>query len=130
MLARGALIAVALVVIAWLAVLERDVRLQARAERDSRHGATPAQLARAADDLRRARFLNPDRDPDVSRAVVESSRGHRAQAIALIEDVVRAEPDNLLAWGLLAVYARGTEPAAVRRAFDARRRLDPLGARG
>jgi hypothetical protein len=130
MLARAALIAVAVVVIAWLAVMERDLRLQARATGDSRPGATPAALSKAAADLRRARFLNPDTEPQIALAVVESSLGRRAQAIARIEDVVHAEPDNLLAWELLAVYARGSDPAAVRRALEARRRLDPLGARG
>jgi hypothetical protein len=128
--ARVATVAVAVVVLGWLVAIERDLRLQASAEDNSRHGATPAQLATAADQLERARFLNPDRGPDVARAVVERSRGDAGAASALLDEVVRAEPDNLLAWGLLALYARGSDPAALRRAFDARRRLDPLSARG
>ena len=127
MLARVAVGVVAVLVIAWLAVLVRDVRLQERAVEDSRPGATRAELDAAAADLRRARYLNPDREPDIALAVVENARGRQAQAIALIEDVVRAEPDNLLAWELLAVYARG-DRAAVGRALAARSRLDPLGA--
>ena len=128
--ARVALIGVALVVIAWLAVIERDIRLQASAEAGSRHGASPAALARAADDLEAARLLNPDRSPDVARATVQASRGDRPGALRVLDGVLAREPDNLLAWGLLAVYARGTDPAAVERALAARERLDPLRARG
>lgn len=49
-------------------------------------------------------------------------------AIAQIEDVLRREPDNLAAWGLLYQFAHGFDPAAARRATAARERLDPLNA--
>src|SRR5262245_55663909 len=99
--------------------MERDVRLQAQAAAESHHGATAAELDAAAADLRSATFLNPDATPDIARAVVENARGQRARAIALIERVVDREPDNLLAWQVLALYARGSDPAALRRALDA-----------
>jgi hypothetical protein len=129
-LARAAVAAIVVVVVGWLAVMERDVRLQARASAESHHGATAAELDAAAADLRSATFLNPDATPDIARAVVENARGQRARAIALIERVVDREPENLLAWQVLALYARCSDPAALRRALDARRRLDPLRARG
>ena len=122
MLARVALAVVAIVVIAWLAVLARDVGLQERAAERSTRG----ELDGAAADLRRARFLNPDRELDLSLAVVQNGRDRREEAIALIADVARAEPDNVLAWELLSLYAR--DPSTVRRARAERRRLDPLGA--
>jgi hypothetical protein len=128
--ARIAVAVLAVLVHAWLGVMERDVRLQARAADKSRHGATPAELRSAAADLRRATLLNPDATPDLARAVVENARGDRAGAIALVARVVAREPDNLLAWQVLALYARGRDPAALGRALAARRRLDPLRARG
>ena len=127
---RVAVVVIAVAVLAWLAVMERDVRLQARASDETHHGATPGELNAAAAHLRGATFLNPDATPDIARAVVENARGQRELAIALIEQVVAREPENLLAWQVLALYARGNDPAALRRALDARRRLDPLRARG
>jgi hypothetical protein len=127
-LARVALATLAVVVIAWLGVLLRDVRLQERAAAGSRDRTAEAELVGIAGDLRAARFLNPDREPDLTRAVVENALGRRLLAIDLIEDVTRAEPENVLAWELLALYAR--DPADVRRARAARNRLDPLGAGG
>jgi len=60
---------------------------------------------------------------------VQRARGEPAQALAMIERVVRREPDNLMAWATLALLARGHGQAALERAAAARRRLDPLNAR-
>jgi predicted Zn-dependent protease len=106
---RAAVILVAVVVIGWLGVMERAVRLQAGA-------ATVA-------DYRAARLLNPDTLPDVRRAFRYQGAGRRQEAAALLEDVLRREPDNLEAWGLLYAFTKD------ERALEARRRLDPLGAR-
>ena len=128
-LARGCLAVVAVVVLGWLAVMERDLRLQERGAEALRPGSTPARLARAETDLRRARLLNPDTAPDVNLALAQRARGEPARALAAIERVVRREPDNLMAWATLALLARGHDEAAVERAAAARRRLDPLNAR-
>jgi predicted Zn-dependent protease len=127
-MARAIVAVVAVVVVAWLAVMERDARLQAVAGHEVHHGATAAELARAGSHLRAAGFLNPDRTVDISRAVVLWTSGRRAAARAQLGDVVRAEPDNLVAWDLLRLYAEG-DRATVSRALAARRRLDPLGSR-
>jgi predicted Zn-dependent protease len=126
--ARVVVAVVAAVVIAWLAVMERDARLQAAAGHEVHHGASAAELASAGSHLRAAGFLNPDRTVDISRAVVLWTSGHRARARAQLEDVVRAEPDDLVAWNLLRLYAEG-DRATISRALAARRRLDPLGSR-
>ncbi len=122
MTARALVAAVAVIVIAWLAVMERDARLQARA------GAAidAGELDRAEDDLLRARLLNPDTAPDVTRAVLYRATGRERPAIALLEDVVRREPDNLTAWSVLRLSATGTDPGAFRRALAALQRLDPV----
>ena len=129
LLPRVAVAVVAVVAIAWLAVQERDVRLQARGTADAQHLDMPGNAVRAEDALLAARLLSPDTAPDVRRAFVLRATERQDQAIALLEDVVRREPDNLTAWGLIATFARDRDPAAVARAFTARARLDPLNAR-
>lgn len=105
---RAAAIVAALLALGWLGLMERSVRLQ----------ASPTE-----DRLRAARTLNPDTLPDVRRAFLYQSRDRPDDAARVLEDVLRREPDNLEAWGLL--YAFTKDP----RALEARRRLDPLGAR-
>ena len=126
---RGAVVLVALLVIGWLAVLERDTRLQARGTADAQRLDVPGNAARAERALLGARLLSPDTAPDVRRAFVLRATNREDAAIALLEDVVRREPDNLTAWGLIATFARDRDPEAVARAFAARERLDPLSAR-
>jgi hypothetical protein len=127
--ARVCVALTALVLLGWLAIMERDTRLQARGAAALRPGASASQLARAGTDLRRAGQLNPDTVPDVDLALLERARGRQARASKTIEDVVRREPDNLVAWAVLAVLARAGDPAAYDRALAARARLDPLNAR-
>jgi hypothetical protein len=122
MVARALVAVVAVCVIAWLGVMERDGRLQWRAD-DAIHAH---DLTRAERDLRGARLLNPDTAPDVTRAVLYRARGQQRRAIALLDDVVRREPDNLTAWSVLRLSATGTDPSAFRRSLVALQRLDPL----
>ena len=122
MVARGVVAVVGVCLIAWLGVMERDRRLQARAD-DAIHAR---DLTRAERDLRGARLLNPDTAPDVTRAVLYRAGGQQERAIALLQDVVRREPDNLTAWSVLRLSAAGTDPAAFRRSLAALQRLDPV----
>ena len=122
MVARAVVAVVAVCVIAWLGVMERDRRLQARAD----DAIQAHHLTRAESDLRLARLLNPDTAPDVTRAVLDRARGQQRRAIALLEDVVRREPDNLTAWSVLRLSATGSDPSAFRRSLAALQRLDPV----
>jgi hypothetical protein len=122
---RVAVIAVAVVVLAWLGVMERAVRLQA----SGASAADRRDFAAAEADFRAARLLNPDTAPDVRRAFLHQAGGRAQQAADVVEDVLRREPDNLEAWGLLYAFTRERDPASARRALEARRRLDPLAAR-
>jgi predicted Zn-dependent protease len=132
--ARVAVAVLAVLVIAWLGVMERDAWLLDDAV-DTASGAiafgrlTTDQFSSAESDFRDARFLNPDTAPDVNRAVMYEVHGRNAQAVELLQDVVRREPENLTAWGVLVEAAREIDPATARRAAAARRRLDPLSAR-
>ena len=105
---RVAVIAVAVLVLGWLGLMERSVRLQASAREGS---------------LQAASLLNPDTLPDVRRAFVLQREGRTREAARVLEDVLRREPDNLEAWGVLFAFTKD------ERALEARRRLDPLGAR-
>jgi hypothetical protein len=123
--ARAAVAVVAVLALAWLGVMERNLRLEARGAAVLRSHDDPRALARAETDLRRANLLNPGTGPDLSRALVRRAGGRTAASVALLEDVVRREPDNLTAWRVLGLLS----PAAAGRALAAQRRLDPLNAR-
>ena len=125
MIARAGVAVIAVLALAWLAVMERDVRLEARGAAALRSKGEPAVLARAETDLRRANLLNPGTEPDLNRALVRRARGRRAQSVALLEDVLRREPANVVAWRVLGVFS----PDAAGRSRAAQRRLDPLNAR-
>lgn len=122
MIARIAVGFVAVLVLAWLGVMERDARIQSRALAEA--GKPPA--GRAYRDFRRARLLNPDTAPDVLIALLDSVHERHRQAIARLEDVVRREPENLFAWTRLYGIAHGIGDPADRRAYAAMHRLDPL----
>jgi hypothetical protein len=127
--ARVAVGLVAVVALTWLAVMERDVRLQASAVRASGQLSVPGNATRAESEFRDARLLNPDPAPDVALALLYQGRGRQRDAARLLSGVVRREPDNLTAWAVLYSVTRGPDPATARRALAARARLDPLAAR-
>jgi Tfp pilus assembly protein PilF len=126
---RAAVALVAVLVLGWLAVMERDTRLQERAIKASGRLSVAGNEARADAAFRDARFMNPDTTPDVGRAVMYLARERRPAAAALLRDVLRREPDNLTAWSVLYGVTRQSDPATARRALAARKRLDPLAAR-
>ena len=122
---RAAVVAVAAAVLTGLGLTERSVRLQASGFEAVQHG----DLAAAEAEFRAARVLNPDTLPDIQRVFVLERSGRSQAAGALLDDVLRREPDNLEAWGLLYRLTRERDPASAQRALDARARLDPFGAR-
>jgi Tfp pilus assembly protein PilF len=126
---RVALAVVAVLALGWLAVQQRDAVLQQQGVEASAHLALPGHPARAERAFSDARLLNPGTDPDVGRAVVYLALEQRARAKALLEDVLRREPDNLTAWAVLYSVSRDRDEATARRALAARARLDPLSAR-
>ena len=129
MAARVAVAVVAVVVLAWLAVMERDARLEARGVALAGSAQRATDYDRAHDAFRAASFLNPDTTPEVGRALLYKAQRDQRRAVATIEAVLAREPDNLAAWGVLYAFTREPDPAAARRALDERRRLDPLAAR-
>jgi predicted Zn-dependent protease len=126
---RAVVATVAVLVLAWLGIMERDARLQARGIAAAQELDVAGNGARAERAFRDARLLTPDTAPDVSRAFLLRATGRQDEAIALLDDVVAREPENVTAWGVLATFARGHDATAFARAVSARRRLDPLSAR-
>jgi hypothetical protein len=127
-LARLAVAVVALAAIGWLAVMERDARLYERGIAAGGSLGDPRTIARAEDDLEAARLLSPDRTPDVGRSLILWTAGRAREARALLEDVVRAEPDNLSAWTALSWVGEGRNRTLEDRVAAEMRRLDPLNA--
>ena len=132
--ARVSVVLAAVVVLAWLGVMEYDARSLNRgvgtaSEMFNSGEPTPEGVRSAEADFRDARLLTPDTTPDLHRAVLYRVYGREPQAVALLEDVVRREPDNATAWNVLYPLVRERDPAAARRALAARRRLDPISVR-
>jgi hypothetical protein len=123
---RIAVAIVAVVVIAWLGVMYRDAHLQARGVAVLRDRSADRDLRGAEADLLAARFLNPDAAPDTTRAVIYRAQGRDRDAIALLDEIVRREPDNLSAWSVMRLSATGTDTAAFKRSLAQLQRLDPV----
>ena len=125
MTARVFVAIVAVAVLAWLSVMERNTRLLANGV-----AATARQdWDRAEADFRAARLLNPDVAPDLRRSFVYQASSRPDEAIAVLQDVVRREPDNRAVWGVIEEFTRERDPALSARAREQLRRLDPLNAR-
>ena len=128
-MAARLLIAVAAVLaLAWLGLALREFGLSERGERLAANpDATPAQIEEAEDALEDARFLNPDTRPLlVEGSLLAAHGGRRArEGIELLELAVRREPDNLVAWGVLADATRRLDPARSRAARRRALRLSP-----
>jgi hypothetical protein len=115
--ARFVLAALALLVIAWTAVLLRDLEV-----------GRDALDARDAGRLESARFLDPSVYWDQIRAGILLLNGDPAAAAAQAEEVIRTEPDNFAAWSLLRLATRRSDPRRSAQATLALRRLNPLTA--
>jgi hypothetical protein len=139
-IARVCLVAVALVVVAWLVVMERDAHLLANGtalaqkltskEKDvcPRAPAGTADcrgFARAVSDLRAARFLNPDTAPQLNLGIVLAGNDAKLR-VASARRLTRSEPENLGAWlELLVASLHAQDLATSRDAAAALHRLDP-----
>ena len=117
MAARLVLGGLAVLVIAWTAVLLRDLEV-------GRDGLA----ARDPERLESARLLDPSVYWDQVRAGVLLLDGDADAAAVQAEEVIRAEPDNFAAWSLLRQATRRSDPRRSAQAGRALRRLNPLTA--
>jgi predicted Zn-dependent protease len=124
-LGRVALAAVALLALAYLTVGLRNVVLAERGERLAElQDPTAAQVDEAKDLLERARLLDPDTRPLLVEGALLAAQG-RDEGRALLERAVEREPDNVLAWSVLASATREADPARSRAARARMRELSP-----
>lgn len=95
---------------------------------------TPATFNARVDDVRAAKTLNPDSQPDMAIAgdyALRSAPGDLDRALAIMQGVVRREPQNLQAWvDLLGIQEFRHDPAGARAAAAHIRLLDPRDTRG
>ena len=128
MLLRAALLVVALAACAWLGAGLRATRLQAEADR-----RVPAaqidreEVRRKRELLDDARFLNPDTAPLIREAQLLLFVDGDREAVRLLEEVVRREPESYEAWRGLAQATLELDPARARQAAREAAELNPLG---
>ena len=115
--ARVLLGVLAVLVIAWVGVLLRDLEV-----------GKDAVASRNAGRLEDARVLDPSRYWEQVRAGVLLINGDANAAAAAAEQLVRAEPDNAVAWSVLRAATLRTDPDRAAEATRALRRLNPLSA--
>jgi hypothetical protein len=89
---------------------------------------TPAQTRTALSQLDRARNNNPDTKPDLDEATILIFLGRNAEASRLLGKVVRDEPRNVSAWGLLSQATRRSDPKLSAAAVARVRQLAPTPA--
>jgi hypothetical protein len=126
---RAVLALLAVLVLAWLLVGARAVRLedQASAVTDRARAGEPlsaAEVEQARQRLQAARDLSPDKGPSIREGQLLEAVGRRAEADFLARSVAVIEPDNMQAWFLAWVTA--TDEDAKERALAQLRRLNPF----
>jgi predicted Zn-dependent protease len=128
MAARVAVVAVAVLALAWLGVNLRGFdRFESGQRLALAPGATDASARQAAQLLEDARFLNPDTRPIIARGSLLVARGGAGvkEGRALLEEAVRSEPDNVVAWAVLASATRRLDPQRSRQARARALELSP-----
>jgi predicted Zn-dependent protease len=127
-IARVVIVAVAVLAIAWLGV---NLRGYDRFEDGQRlalaPNATDATAKQAERLLQDARFLNPDTRPTIAKGALLVARGgaRAKEGMALLEEAVREEPDNVVAWSVLASATRRLDPQRSRQARARAAELSP-----
>ena len=128
MLARIVVVAVAVLALAWLGVNLRGFdRFESGQRLALAPNATGASARQAAQLLEDARFLNPDTRPMIAKGSLLVSRGGAGvkEGRALLEEAVRREPDNVVAWAVLASATRRLDPRRSRQARARALELSP-----
>jgi len=128
MAARVAVVAVAALAIAWLGVNLRGLdRFEDGQRLALAPNASDASARQAAQLLEDARFLNPDTRPMIAKGSLLVARGGAGvrEGRALLEEAVRREPDNVVAWAVLASATRRLDPRRSRQARARALELSP-----
>ncbi len=135
---RLAAAAGAAVVCAWFVLGARQAHDTAHAQavisaadsvpRRQAKPVSPQEAQRLYSMLHSAGVLNPDRMVDVLRARLDVLQNDRPAAVRILRNVVRHEPENIVAWVWFAQATRSLPE--IRLAVANIARLDPLAAPG
>ena len=110
---RFALVAIALLALAWLSLGLRASRLEAegRATVDAgqRGELSRAEIRDGLDALRRSRRFNEDNESRLAEAALLARAGRPEEAILVARRVVAGEPENLEGWVVLYLGAAVTD---------------------
>ena len=131
MTARAALAVVAVLCLVVMGFWARASVLETRAQRisDDPFQVTKAPgVADAERSLERAAAANPDNRPALVRGQLLIRAGRDQDAIGVLEQLTRSEPESVEAWAQLAVAAREVDPARARAARNSVLELNPLAA--
>jgi hypothetical protein len=130
-LPRIAVALVAVLVLAWSAVLLRDERVARQAEHRFRSDPemSDAAFARVTDQFEDAALLNPGTPWTLVRANVLLLRD-KPQALRVADEILEDEPDNLGAWVVVAEATRGRNARRNAQALAEIRRLNPTPGGG
>jgi hypothetical protein len=125
---RALLVVFAVLVLAWIGLGLRAVRLedqaQATIDRARAGSVTELDVEQARERLEEARTLSPDNGLAIREGQLLEAAGRKAEADFVGRSVANEEPDNLQAWFLAWVAA--TDDEAKERALDQLRRLNPF----
>jgi predicted Zn-dependent protease len=124
----AASLAVAVLAGLWLHSARLESQAQAIAERPSQT-LTKGEADRAVRLFESARANNPDTRPVEREAGLLIRNGRPRQAVTLLQPIVKREPQDLTAWVLIAIGARGADPALEREALARVGALNPLSVR-
>ncbi|HEV3379131.1 MAG TPA: hypothetical protein VG126_17790 [Thermoleophilaceae bacterium] len=124
---RIAIAVVALLVIAWSAVLWRDDRIGSEASNRllMSEQLSDAEWAREVERLRDAELLDPSTKWPLARAQAYLLRDRPRDAARLTESVLEREPENVEAWIVLREATREIDPRRAAQASAEIRRLSP-----
>jgi predicted Zn-dependent protease len=127
LLPRIAIAVVALLVVAWSAVLWRDDRIGSEASNRllMSEQLTDAEWAREVERLRDAELLDPSTKWPLARAQAYLLRGRPRDAARLTESVLEREPENVEAWIVLREATREIDPRRAAQAGEEILRLSP-----
>jgi predicted Zn-dependent protease len=129
LLARGLVLALAIVVCGWFAIGIRQSRNleHATAIISAASSLTAPQAAHVDSLLANAAWLNPGREVDILRGQAAVLAHHPSSALRILTRVTRSEPMNLGAWVALAQAAADHRGPLVTLAAQRIAGLDPRG---
>jgi predicted Zn-dependent protease len=120
-LGRALLLVLALATAGWLASGYAGARDEARAV----YGSARTDRPEAIRLLDAARSRRPDSTVVPRLAGLLVLEGRPQRAVALLRPLVRAEPENVTAWAVLAIALSRSDPVAARAAQRRRLALAP-----